>query len=193
MTLAELQRLDAGYRFTPDGGRTFPFRGTGVRVPTLRELLRAFPGVRMNVDLKGASRALESAFADVLRGERALDRICCGSELDAVGERLHALLPEACHFYPHHAAAGFILSVRAGEPPPVDGRFQVLDIPAEFEGTWIIDDALVDTAARLGKWINVWTIDTVPVMRRLISQRVGGIMTDRPDLLRAVLDGRPLS
>lgn len=38
-TLAELQRLDAGYRWTNDSGVTFPFRGTGVYVPTLREAL----------------------------------------------------------------------------------------------------------------------------------------------------------
>jgi hypothetical protein len=38
-TLAELQQLDAGYRWTRDGGATFPFRGTGVYVPTLREAL----------------------------------------------------------------------------------------------------------------------------------------------------------
>ena len=39
MTLAEIQALDAGYHFTTDGGRTYPFRGRGVRVPELRDLL----------------------------------------------------------------------------------------------------------------------------------------------------------
>ena len=34
-TLAELQALDAGHHFSPDGGRTHPFRGRGLRVPTL--------------------------------------------------------------------------------------------------------------------------------------------------------------
>jgi hypothetical protein len=29
MTLAELKRLDAGYRFTRDEGGTFPYRGEG--------------------------------------------------------------------------------------------------------------------------------------------------------------------
>src|SRR5512140_1883598 len=32
---AELERLDAGFRFSVDGGRTFPFRGRQVRVPRL--------------------------------------------------------------------------------------------------------------------------------------------------------------
>ena len=38
-TVAELKRLDAGHRYTPDGGATFPFRGQGIRLSTLREVL----------------------------------------------------------------------------------------------------------------------------------------------------------
>src|SRR5690349_1723944 len=34
LTLAELKRLDAGARFSADGGRTFPFRGRGLTIPT---------------------------------------------------------------------------------------------------------------------------------------------------------------
>jgi len=36
LKLAELKRLDAGYRWSPDGGATFPYRGRGVRVPALQ-------------------------------------------------------------------------------------------------------------------------------------------------------------
>lgn len=42
--LAELQRLDVGYGYTRDGGRTFPLRGRGVgAMPTAEEVLRGFP------------------------------------------------------------------------------------------------------------------------------------------------------
>jgi glycerophosphoryl diester phosphodiesterase len=37
------RELDAGYRFTADGGATFPFRGRGVRIPTIDEVLEALP------------------------------------------------------------------------------------------------------------------------------------------------------
>src|ERR671916_458700 len=49
MTLEELRRLDAGHNFSPDGGPTRPYRGRGVRVPTLGEVLREFPGVAVNI------------------------------------------------------------------------------------------------------------------------------------------------
>jgi glycerophosphoryl diester phosphodiesterase len=42
-TLAELQQLDAGYRFTPDGGQTFPFAARGLPFPRWRRCLKCFP------------------------------------------------------------------------------------------------------------------------------------------------------
>src|SRR3712207_5691183 len=42
LTWAEIQRLDAGYRFTPDEGATFPWRGKGVTVPTLAQIFAEF-------------------------------------------------------------------------------------------------------------------------------------------------------
>ena len=44
-TLEELRGFDAGYRFTPDRGETFPFRGRGVRIPTFEEVLAAVGGL----------------------------------------------------------------------------------------------------------------------------------------------------
>jgi glycerophosphoryl diester phosphodiesterase len=127
-TLAELQRLDAGHAFSPDGGHTFPFRGQGVRMPSLREVLRAFPGLRFNIEVKPDVPRIEDAFFQVLREEGALERVCVGSELDEVGERLVRAMPDACHFYPRDALAAFVLAVRAGEQPPDDPRYTVLDI-----------------------------------------------------------------
>src|SRR5215213_3160249 len=86
-TLAQLQQLDAGYHFSPDG-QHFPFRGQGVRLPTLREVLRAFPGLRLNVEAKPDVPGIEDAMHALLREEGALERVCLGSELDAVAQRL---------------------------------------------------------------------------------------------------------
>ncbi|HSP77527.1 MAG TPA: glycerophosphodiester phosphodiesterase [Myxococcaceae bacterium] len=190
-TLTELKRLDAGYHFTPDGGRTFPYRGQGVRVPTLREALRAFPELRFNIEVKPDVPGIEDAFHQVLREEGALERACVGSELDAVGERLARELPDACHFYPRDALAEFILAVRSGGPPPEEPRYPVLDMPLYFGEVRLVDEALLRAADAHGRWIHVWTVDDPEEMRRLVAEGVGGIMTDRPDLLRQVLDASP--
>ncbi|HYO54385.1 glycerophosphodiester phosphodiesterase [Archangium sp.] len=187
-TLAELQRLDAGYFFTPDGGRTFPFRGQGVRMPSLREVLRAFPGLRFNIEVKPDVPGIEDAFFQVLREEGALEHACVGSELDEVGERLARVMPDACHFYPRDALATFVLSVRAGGQPPDDPRYTVLDMPLHFGDVRLVDEDLLRAVDAHGRWLNVWTVDDPREMRRLVAEGVGGVMTDRPDLLRQVLD-----
>ncbi|MBN1207101.1 MAG: glycerophosphodiester phosphodiesterase [Myxococcaceae bacterium] len=193
LTLSELQRLDAGFHFTPDGGRTFPFRGQGVRVPTLREVLRAFPGLRINLEMKPEPPGTEDALHQVLREEHALDLVCMGSEHDAVAERLAHRMPDACHFYPREALIAYVLPVRAGETPPVDPRYTVIDMPVYLGELRLVDEDFLRAAARHGKWVNVWTVDEPAEMRRLVSEGVGGIMTDRPDLLRQVLDDSSLA
>ena len=50
-TLSELKALDAGYTFTEDGGKTYPFRGKGVQLATLDEALKALPDTRFNIYL----------------------------------------------------------------------------------------------------------------------------------------------
>ncbi len=53
-TLAQLKALDIGYGYTADGGKTYPFRGKGVGLmPSLAEVLAAFPGKRFLINTKG--------------------------------------------------------------------------------------------------------------------------------------------
>ncbi len=51
--LAELKALDIGYGYTADGGKTYPFRGKGIGLmPSLDEVLAAFPGKRFLINIK---------------------------------------------------------------------------------------------------------------------------------------------
>jgi glycerophosphoryl diester phosphodiesterase len=52
-SLADLQRLDIGYRYTADGGKTFPLRGKGKGLmPDLEAVLGQFPAGRFLVNFK---------------------------------------------------------------------------------------------------------------------------------------------
>ena len=66
-TLAQLQQWDAGYRFSPDGGATFPFRAMGVTVPTLAEVFQQCPGVKFTVEIKPEEPAIEEQVIAVVR------------------------------------------------------------------------------------------------------------------------------
>jgi glycerophosphoryl diester phosphodiesterase len=67
-TLAELKRLDIGYGYTADGGRTFPFRGKGVGgMPTVEEMLREIPGARIVFVFKSRDPADADALVAAFR------------------------------------------------------------------------------------------------------------------------------
>ncbi|MFZ5444313.1 MAG: glycerophosphodiester phosphodiesterase [Myxococcota bacterium] len=174
----ELAKLDAGYHFRD-------FRGRGIGLPLFEAVLDAFPTLRINVEVK-AERAIEP-FVALLKRRDELARLCIGSEHDTIAAQLAARLPGACLFYPRDALAAFVLPTKAGEPPDDDGRFTVLDMPLHWEGVRLFDAELAKIAAAHGKWINVWTVDEEADMRQAIADGVGGIMTDRPDVLRRVL------
>lgn len=187
MTLAQLQNFDAGFRFSADGGRTFPFRGKGVRLPSLREVLQAYPQLLFNIELKADTPGAAQALAAVVRDARAEERVCLGSELDVLGQTLAALLPEVAHFYPREALSQAVVAVKSGEPFPAEAAYSVLDMPYRYGEATLVDADFLSAAARAGKWVNVWTVDDEGDMRTLVALGVGGIMTDRPDLLRRVL------
>ncbi len=95
-TMAELKALDIGYGYTADGGKTFPFRGRGVGLmPTLSEVLEAFPCQRFLINVKSRDPAEGAALAAVLNGmpsARRADFMVYGGE-EPVG-RLRQLAPD---------------------------------------------------------------------------------------------------
>src|SRR5690606_22966024 len=85
LTLQELRRLDAGYHWTPAGPRSegedagFAYRAAGVTLPTLAEVLAAFPTTAVNVELKQDSDDAALRLCETLRSAGAVDRVMVGS------------------------------------------------------------------------------------------------------------------
>ena len=66
-SMAYLKKLDIGYGYTADGGKTFPFRGKGIGLmPTLTEVLTAFPEQRLLINVKSRDASEEEKLAAVL-------------------------------------------------------------------------------------------------------------------------------
>ena len=65
--MAELKKLDIGYGYTADGGKTFPFRhkGTGL-MPSLDEVLRTFPGRSFLINIKSNDPSEGEKLAEAL-------------------------------------------------------------------------------------------------------------------------------
>lgn len=187
LTLAELQHLDAGYRWTADGGQTFVYRGQGIRVPALEELFVAFPGMPMNIEIKQAEPSIASSLCHLVREYGMSDRVLVSSFHEHATREFREACPEvATGTTQNEVIALFALSrpFLEGVWSPAAGAMQV---PEYRSGIHVLAPRLVDAAHKRGLQVHAWTINDEADMRRLIDLGVDGIITDRPDLLLEVL------
>jgi glycerophosphoryl diester phosphodiesterase len=191
-TLAELQRLDAGHRFSPDRGASFPHRGQAIRIPTLSEAFEEFPGIRFNIEIKQNSPALIDATVRIVAEARREETTLLAAESDHTMSALRVRLAQSGVRPAVGAAVGDVVRfVRAaaegGAPPPEP---MALQIPPTFAGNPLVTAELVEFAERHGVQIHVWTINEVDEMHRLLDLGVHGVMSDFPGVLRKVVDQR---
>ncbi len=181
LTFAELQKADAGASFTPDGGKTFPFRGKGYRVPTLEEFLKKFKDSRFNIEVKDGTAASAQLVLDMLKKYKADDRVLLASEQQGAGPYIRA---EAPHI-PTSASRKEVLSflVKSAICPALvrSVPFDALQVPESAQGIKVVNRRFMAAAKRLGIQIHVWTINDPGDMARLFRLGVDGIFTDFTD------------
>lgn len=191
LTLAEIQRLDAGYRFTLDGGQSYPFRGQGVTIPTLAKIFARFPDLLINIDLKEPVPGKEERLWETIQQANAADRVIVGSFVCSSLHRFRqiargAVPTSAC---PREVLA-FVLASRAYVSSLLRPSYRALQVPETQSGIRIVSPATIRTAHRLGVQVHVWTVNDRADMERMLAWGVDGIMTDRPDMLAEVLRER---
>ncbi len=187
LTFAELSRLDAGHGFSPDGGRTYPFRGHGIRVPRLAELLREFPDIPLNIEIKPEGDDVIAAVVAFVRAARA--RIVLAAEHDVIMQAIRTVAPEIPTSCATGEVAAFIGALQSGATPQLPEGAVALQIPPSFGDVTLVTSASVAAAHALGAEIHVWTINDADETRRLLALGCDAIMTDVPHLIRPVLAG----
>ena len=68
--------------------------------------------------------------------------------------------------------------------------FPCVQVPTHFKGIPVVTRRFVKAAHARGIQVHVWTVDDEAEMERLLDLGVDGVMTDRPTLLRQVLERR---
>jgi glycerophosphoryl diester phosphodiesterase len=192
LALAELRALDAGHRFSPDGGRTHPFRGRGVRVPTLAEALAAFPDARFNLELKEGVPGLVERCLDVIDEAESAARTLLTAGDDTLMDRLRTAVAQRALPVALGASTREVvefLHSAIARRPPAPGPM-ALQVPAEFGGRPLVTREFVDHARAHGLVVHVWTIDEPDEMRALLALGVDGIVSDFPARLAAVIGER---
>ncbi|MFN2382845.1 MAG: glycerophosphodiester phosphodiesterase [Gemmatimonadota bacterium] len=192
-TLAQLQALDAGYHFSADGGRTHPFRGTGVRIPMLREVCETFPEVPMILEIKQCEPHLEQDLARILQETGAVERTLVFSlDQEPVG-RYRAMGRDRPTGFGPAEVADFLRRVASGDWLGYRPDALAFAVPVRHEGTQIISAPFLEAAHRFGREVYVWTVNDPRQMHTLLDLGVDGLISDFPERLRAVIAERAVS
>ena len=178
--LTELRRFDAGHQFTADG-RSYPFRGQGITIPTLEEVAALDPASFINLEIKQAQPPMAECLWRRIEALGLCDRVLVASA-DALLIRAFRNLARGS--VATSAGRGEILAfwmaARAGLSSLLSIEYEALQVPATSAGLEIVNRKFVEAAHARGLKVHVWTIDDAAEMRRLIELSVDGIMTDHP-------------
>jgi glycerophosphoryl diester phosphodiesterase len=185
-TATELAELDAAHRYAEDG--RFPLRGTGIGVPTLRQVLARYADAAVIIELKEPTPELAHRVVDAVREVDALARVVVGSfsrpALRAI-RRYEPRLPTGSSREETRLA---LYATRVGIAPHWAG-YRAIQVPERSRGTRIVSTRFVRLAHQAGLAVQVWTVDDADDMRRLLSWGVDGIISDRPDVATEVVTG----
>jgi glycerophosphoryl diester phosphodiesterase len=219
MTFGQVRALDAAYNFVPGRSavpglppESYPLRGVRTHdqkppegykaadfaIPSLREVLREFPDVPINIEIKGTSDTDVASFlhnatllAKLLKKTDRTD-IIVTSFNDVTVAAFHQLLPRI-PLAP--GSSGLIAYFLAGVRP-IDGTV-ALQIPVRFSGVLVATPEFISRAHSDGYAVHVWFSGSAPedeaAYNALIDACADGVMAAWPTLLEQILDERHIA
>lgn len=177
-----IAEADAGFHFSVDGGASWPWRGEGIGIPTVREVLDRFPETPLLIEVKEVRAA--GPLARLIRERGATGRIVVASFLE------EALRP----FYqqpeiPTGASRQGILRLWLGALTGLSAarsRYKAYAVPDRFRDRIHVPTARFIRAARRGGCpVHVWTVND-PARARMLWQRgAAGMITNFPGMMVA--------
>lgn len=180
LNLIELRKLEA------DNG--FPASGASRMIPTLEELCIRYPEHLFNIEIKQDLPGGEMIVYGILERHNKAHKALLASEDDLIMEKISKNLP----FVPRSMSRGEILRFYLWMLGGADGGFstpaRALQIPVRHEDIILADPRLVRLAHSLGMEVHYWTVNDKDEMRRLLDIEADGIMTDRPEIARGILN-----
>lgn len=204
-SMAELKKLDVGYGYTTDGGKTFPFRGQGIGLmPSLDEVLERFPDERFHINVKSndpkEGEAL-AAFLSALPDERRAALTVVGG--DKPVQAIKQALPEARSLSKQSLTRCLLRYETLGWSGyvPEDCRSTTLLVPINLAPwLWGWPNRFLDRMDSVGTKVFLlgpYTgggfsegLDNPALIRGLPAGYSGGISTDAVDQLMPLLESR---
>jgi glycerophosphoryl diester phosphodiesterase len=180
LTAAELARVDAGYRF--EAGGQHPFRGKGVGVPILDDVLGKYPSTRVIIEMKGGEPELARAVAMSIRKANAVDRICVGSFYQGSIDAIRAGHPDVITSASQEEARWTLHRSWVRWPWIGNYPYCAFQVPEHAGRMRVVSRAFVRQVHKQGHVVQVWVVNEREDIRRLLDWGVDGIISDRPDI-----------
>jgi glycerophosphoryl diester phosphodiesterase len=190
LTLDQLKQLDAAYQWSNDGGKTFPYRGQGIQVPTLRELFQQFPQMRYVIEIKLTQNPIDKPLCALIQKYNMQDKVVIASFHDEAMQNFRKTCPQVATSASRGEVTKFVLLGKVFLSGLVAPQYQSIQPPydpAESLNIPIMTKRFIREAHAKNLAVEPWTIDDPALMKQYIDWGVDGIMTDRPDLMIQVL------
>lgn len=187
-TLAEIQQLDAGYRWSPENSNSYPLRSKGISVPTLAEVFKAFPETRMNIEIKSSQVNTIQDLCRTIRVNGMSEKVLVACfDAGKLGE-FRSVCPEVATSTGASEAVIFYWLQWAKMESAYSPSAQALQVPETYGSRMITTRRFVEAARARNMHVHVWTVNDRDSMKRLIDLGVDGIMTDYPERLLRTLN-----
>jgi len=184
-TLAEVRAWDVGWGYVaPDGSR--PFAGRGMRMPELRELLDAFPGQALNVDIKQSDPPMVEPLLALLRRAGAAERVTLASFHTRTIREVRARGFEGPTALSRDEVLALICLPAWAGKHAVQGN--AAQIPPRTGPVDLSTRAFIDKCHRLGLWVDYWTVNDPLQAEVLLDRGADGLISDDPGRLRPIIE-----
>lgn len=187
MTAAEIFAVDAGRNFSTSTGK-FPFRGCGIRVPTLARVLSEFQRMMFVIEIKEIAPVVAAPLLKVIERAGMGRRVLIASEHQAPIDEVRRLTPSIPTNFARGDVVDFLMALPPGAPPRRP-RGDALQVPPEHDGWKFLTPEIVAAAHGIGVEVHFWTIDDESGMRAALALGVDGILTNYPARLLKVIEG----
>ena len=190
----DLERLNAAYRWSPDGGQTFPFRNTEpvIRLARLEDVFEEFKDQRMNIEIKQKRPSIVKPFLDLVEkhGVPAENLLIASFHTPVLKEfrkecerrNLPIATSASTWEWVRYYFGNYLLHI------PYRPNTEAIQMRERLIGFWLLTRGFIRKAHAAGLKVHAWTVDDPSDMRRAIANDIDGIITDFPSRLREILD-----
>jgi len=186
-TLADLQKLDAAYRWSADRANPFSLRGRGIKIPSLAEVFKTFPQMRINIEIKDPEPAAISSLCRTIKDHDMSQKVMIASFSAAALKKFRALCPAVATSAGSAEAIWFYALQKMHLESAYTPKAQALQVPENYGDLQVVNARFIAAARGRNLRVQVWTVNDSDSMKRLLKQGVDGIMTDYPQRLIALL------